>query len=461
MKKTYLFYDLETTGLSKPFDQILQFAAIRTDLELNEIERYDLTVRLNADICPAPEAILTHEIGIKTMQQGIGEYDAVCQIHALINLPGTISLGYNTLGFDDEFLRFSFYRHLLKPYTHQYADGCGRMDIYPLTIMFYLFKPEILTWPKIDGKNSFKLEYLNQANKLADGKAHHAMTDVEVTLALARKLRQEKVMWDYLLGYFVKETDLARSQALQTKPALLINGRLGAQNNFQCPILFLGQHRHYKNQTVWLRLDSEILSATTPETIAENTWTLNKKPAEPNFILPMEERFLTHLTPERRLLLNSNIAWLQANPAIFQAIKDWHLDFKYPVFPNTDSNARLYLDGFLSREDELFCQKFHQAAPEFKTKLAEQAANQTLKILAARIIARNFPDVLSDSLNKIKFDAATQIDHQGKPRLSAKLALENIQQLRIDKNLSADGLKLLAEYEAYLHKQYITDNLPI
>ena len=38
MKKTYLFYDIETTGLNKAFDQVLQFAAIRTDRQLNEIE---------------------------------------------------------------------------------------------------------------------------------------------------------------------------------------------------------------------------------------------------------------------------------------------------------------------------------------------------------------------------------------------------------------------------------------
>ena len=44
MKKTYLFYDIETTGLNKAFDQVLQFAAIRTDRQLNEIERYTLLI---------------------------------------------------------------------------------------------------------------------------------------------------------------------------------------------------------------------------------------------------------------------------------------------------------------------------------------------------------------------------------------------------------------------------------
>ncbi len=45
--RTYLFYDIETTGLSKSFDQVLQFAAIRTDLNFQEIERYELKIKLN------------------------------------------------------------------------------------------------------------------------------------------------------------------------------------------------------------------------------------------------------------------------------------------------------------------------------------------------------------------------------------------------------------------------------
>ncbi len=127
--QTYLFYDLETTGLSKSFDQILHFAAIRTDMALKEIERYELKIKLNPDVIPSPYALLTHKMGIKDILDGVSEFEAIKQIHQWLNTPGTISLGYNTLGFDDEFLRFSFYRNLLKPYTHQYANQCYRMDI--------------------------------------------------------------------------------------------------------------------------------------------------------------------------------------------------------------------------------------------------------------------------------------------------------------------------------------------
>ena len=59
--KSYLFYDLETTGLSKPFDQVLQFAAIRTDMDLKEKERHTLQVRLRPDVVPSPFALITQD----------------------------------------------------------------------------------------------------------------------------------------------------------------------------------------------------------------------------------------------------------------------------------------------------------------------------------------------------------------------------------------------------------------
>jgi exodeoxyribonuclease-1 len=55
-------------------------------------------------------------------------------------------------------------------------------------------------------------------------------------------------------------------------------------------VICLGQHRHYKNQTLWLRLDLPELQNTTKETIKENTWVLHKRFGEPGFLLPPLQR---------------------------------------------------------------------------------------------------------------------------------------------------------------------------
>ena len=52
-----VFLDVETTGTNTTFDQILQFAAILTDHDLKEIERFEIRSRLLPHIVPSPGAI--------------------------------------------------------------------------------------------------------------------------------------------------------------------------------------------------------------------------------------------------------------------------------------------------------------------------------------------------------------------------------------------------------------------
>ena len=53
---TFIFYDTETTGLTAGFDQILQFAAIVTDDDLNAVEEINLRCRLQRHVVPSPGA---------------------------------------------------------------------------------------------------------------------------------------------------------------------------------------------------------------------------------------------------------------------------------------------------------------------------------------------------------------------------------------------------------------------
>lgn len=455
MNKTYLFYDIETTGLNPCFDQVLQFAAIRTDLELRELERYDFNVKLNCDVIPAPGAIITHHIGIGQCQTGIPELTAITQIHKLLNTPGTISIGYNTLGFDDEFLRFSFYRNLLSPYTHQFANECSRMDLYPLTIMYYLFKPSILKiWPQYNEKPTLKLEHLSIANQLAEGQAHTAMVDVEATLALAKKMIQERDMWDYLAGYFDKKTDLSRMMQLDAV-ALLVDGKFGPKNNYLAPVLKLGPHYEYKNQDIWLRLDLDM---------SETPYIIRKKSGENELLLPMKSRYLEKISLERRALAQKNKAWLEENPAILTDISEYHRRYIYPKFPNIDADAALYEIGFPKPTEENLFQKFHQAPAEKKMIVANQFPNAVRKEQALRIMGRHFFNDLTPE-QKILFDAYIQkaihsaidhspLDYRGQHKLSIPLALAESTTLQ-NTPLSDKQKALLAEFDDYYTKKRV------
>ncbi|MCX7125086.1 MAG: exonuclease domain-containing protein, partial [Gammaproteobacteria bacterium] len=357
---TYLFYDIETTGLNKCFDQVLQFAAIRTDLKLQEIERHEIHVRLNNDIIPSPYAVITHRIGPSQFDKGISELEAIQKIHALLNTPNTISVGYNTLGFDDEFLRFSFYRHLLTPYTHQYANRCGRMDIYPITMLYYLFKKELLQWPE----GNLKLENISKKNQLAEGLAHNAMVDVVATLALARKLMADPAMWSFVTGYFQKTVDDDRIKSAESvlhignlamPVGLLVYGKIGAKDSYLAPVVLLGQHLHYKNQALFLRLDTADIVKTKADAPFETTRIFRKRCGEPPLFLPLKERYTALLSEDRQKLMAANQQFLSENTAIFDAIRQYYQDAKYPEHPTRDIDAALYMIDFPSSlEEKLF-----------------------------------------------------------------------------------------------------------
>lgn len=426
MEASYLFYDIETTGINPCFDQVLQFAAIRTDLSLNEIDRYECMVQLNCDVTPNPKAMQIHGISLEEIAAGKKEIDAIQKIHRLINHPGTISLGYNTLGFDDGFLRFSFYRNLLPPYTHQYANHCGRMDIYPMTLLYYLFSPDILQWPSSEGHVSFKLENINTANHFVQGQSHHAMVDVEVTLALAKALHSNKTMWNYLAGYFVKKTDTERIMKFKTafdhfRLGIVADGRIGSAKNFLAPALHLGQHRIYKNQNVWLRLDDTHLVETKPDAIAETTFIVRKKAGESPIMLPFEDRFLEKIGKTRRTDTENNLQHLQKNKALLSSITDYYLNDTYPEVKNVDADAALYHIPFPTTEEESLFREFHQATPEKKQSIMEIFPSAIRKEQALRILGRHYPEVLSEE-NQALFQDYLQrikngvVDYRGQTR---------------------------------------------
>ncbi len=368
MAKTYLFYDLETSGLNKCFDQVLQFAAIRTDEDFNELERIEKFVTVSPDVIPTPMAMLTHQIRLETLAaKGRPELPVIREIHRELNTPGTISLGYNTLGFDDEFLRFSFYRNCLPAYTHQYANQCSRMDIFPLTMMYHLYEPGVIEWPEVEGKISLKLENLNKANQLATGQAHDAMVDVIATVELAKKLRQSEKMWQYCTGFFDKHTEAKRLSQLGTGLSLahrdyaegiMCLGKLGAKNHFQSPVLCLGQHKHYKNQSLWLRLDDEKIFDATVDNFEEQTWVITKKAGEVGFVLPCKERYLSTLTEPAQAMRQESLQFLAQHPKLLAMIGDHYQDYTYPVLDNVDVQARLYQDSFLAQDEARWCQRF-------------------------------------------------------------------------------------------------------
>lgn len=476
MKKTFLFYDIETTGLNKAFDQIIQFASIRTDEKFNEIERHNIRVALRPDVVPSPEAVITHMI-FGPDDNELCELDAISKIHTLVNRPGTISLGYNSLGFDDEFLRFSFYRNLLSPYTHQYAAGCSRMDIFAAAIFYFYYKKEAIIWPEKEGKPTLKLEEINKVNGFAEGMAHDAMVDVEATLGLAKKLSGFKDVWEYILGYFSKNDDSSRIEKLPVafesqfgrhRMGLMVNSDLGYAGSHHAPVLQLGGSIPYKNQTLWLRLDLPEISSSTLDNVHETTRVARKRLGEPGFMLPPSDRFLKNVSDERMKIASDNIKWLKANPEIFTAIINYHANFRYPEVPNVDADAALYVNGFISKQTEELGRRFIHADYPSKISMLKEFREKTSAQIAKRILFRNYPESLDlpeinkehelciNSLVSGKEDFIP-VDYRGKKKLTPDMALKTIDEIlsgKTERIIDSDQQRILSDLRNYLVSEF-------
>ena len=191
MAQTLFFYDLETSGLSARDDRIMQFAGIRTDMDLQPIgEPYNFLVTLNDDTLPSPDALMVTGITPqKTLEEGYSEAECARMVSEEIFTPGTIAVGFNNVRFDDEFIRVLLWRNYYGPYEWAYQDGRSRWDLLDVVRLVRALRPEGINWPVVDGKPTNRLELLSKENNLEHTHAHDALSDVEALIGVAKLIR--------------------------------------------------------------------------------------------------------------------------------------------------------------------------------------------------------------------------------------------------------------------------------
>ena len=182
----FVFYDYETTGISPEYDQPLQFAAIITDLDLNEIERVDIRCQLSPHILPAPKAL--HVTGVNPNQLLNNNLPTAFEFAQTIQeftqkWAPAIWIGYNTIQFDEKIMRQMFYQNLQPNiFATQFFDN-SRLDVMKMVFAVFAENPDILEWPINEkGKINFKLDQLAPANGFKSHNAHDALGDVEATI---------------------------------------------------------------------------------------------------------------------------------------------------------------------------------------------------------------------------------------------------------------------------------------
>ena len=446
MPESFLWYDLETFGRSPRTSRISQFAAIRTDPELNPIgEPVSLFCRPADDFLPEPEAALITGITPQhALAAGLCEAEFMAVLHEQFSEPGTCALGYNSIRFDDEFIRFGLYRNFFDAYEREYAGGNSRWDLLDVMRMLYALRPEGLKWPlREDGLPSFKLEDLAKANECFEGEAHEALSDVRSLIKLARRARAAHPrLWDYALKLRDKEFVAGIVAPHRRQAVLHVSGQFSAERACSALMMPLMPHPSIKNRVIAVELAPEALKLLdyTPEQIAGNIFTKRSLLPEGESRIGIKEIQHNHcpVVVALQSLSETELArWsidamrLKIDIAVADAVRNEllaHADSitdklaKVYSRPRTDEpadpDAALY-DGFIERADKL---KFGKARSS-QGRAPLVFIDPRLSELYFRYKARNWPESLTGS-------ESIQWRDFRKGRLTAEALAEYTQQCR-------------------------------
>ena len=250
----FLWYDLETFGRDARRSRIAQFAAIRTNEQLEPIgQPLNWFCQPSDDLLPSPTACLITGITPQhALAEGVPEAEFSARIHDEMSRPGTCVAGYNSLRFDDEFVRNLFYRNFFDPYEREYRNQNSRWDLIDPIRMACALRPDGIEWPqREDGAPSFKLEHLAAANQLSHARAHDALSDVEATIGLARLLKNTQTkLFDYTFGLRDKKRAAALLDYVNMTPVLHISSRYPAAKGCGALVLPLCPHPTINNQVI-------------------------------------------------------------------------------------------------------------------------------------------------------------------------------------------------------------------
>ena len=416
---TYFWHDYETFGRLPRRDRPAQFAGIRTDAELNEIGTA-LMVHCQppTDTLPDPEACLLTGITPQHCQQhGLPEHAFAAAILQALAEPGTVGVGYNTIRFDDEVTRHLFWRNLIDPYAREWQNSCGRWDLLDAVRCAHALRPEGIEWPQHDdGRVSFKLEQLTQANGLVHANAHDALSDVRATVALARLIRERNPRL-YEFCYSLRKKDAVSQQIGAVgeagRPFLHVSGMYPVERGCLGLVWPLAAHPTNKNEViVWdLAHDPRELLALDAEAIRIRMFTRTEDLPEGTARLPIKSIHLNKspvvigkvktLSPamaERwRLDLAQGVAHAEAAPQVSVALKGrWAAVFQRPLATQScDVDEDLY-GGFLGTNDRRSLERLRALTPDQLAAKRVAFDDPRLDELLFRYRARNFPATLRD-----------------------------------------------------------------
>ena len=457
----YVFYDTETTGTATAFDQILQFAAIRTDDDLHELERFNIRCRLLPHIIPSPIALrVTHVTPAMLTDSALpSHYAMIRKIRdTLLAWSPATFIGFNSMSFDENLLRQALFQTLHPAYLTN-TNGNARSDVLRVAHAASAYTPDALVVPTDDhGRQVFRLDRLALANGHHHDGAHEAMADVVATMYVARLIRNRAPdIW--------KAMDRAATKNAVKKYVATESVFSLTESYYGCAYSWLvtpcGQNPRDAGQLAVFDLsfdpdDYRFLSAenlvavlnASPKAI--RSIRANRQPIMmPADAAPDSTKALQIPPGERR----RRVEVIQGDPEFQARVGQAQALRVADKDPPAHVEQRIY-DGFPNAADEVRMKQFHQVDWGSRPALAAQIEDPRLGEFARRLIYFERPEMLSqEQSSKLSAWMANRVltEDESVPWMTVRKALRETDALLQDAR--GEAAHLLSEVKDFLHSR--------
>ncbi len=398
--KTFLWYDLETFGLNPRYDRIAQAAAIRTDMDFNQIgEPLLLYAKLSPDYLPSPEScLITGITPDEVNSKGVCEAELIERLRREFMVPETITVGYNNINFDDEVIRSTLYRNLYDPFEREYKNKCSRWDLINLVRATRDLRPQGIEFSILNPETnapSFKLTDLTAENNIDQTGAHDALVDVRATIAIAKLIKEKQPkLFKWAMEHRTKNEIAKEINVLSHLPFLHTCPLFVSDKGNTHPLLPLFYEAEKSAALYCFDLTfpiPESLEGTYHETGVLRLM-INRSP----FIAP-----LSTLDSESEKRLGFTKAWIiqKASQAIQSPLlsKEAVLGAKEPYAESAKDPDLTIYNSFPSDHDKGIMASIRAMSPEDKIKKGEHLFDDDkYHKLLWRQVARNWPEALPE-----------------------------------------------------------------
>jgi len=479
---SFLWHDYETFGANPMSDRPAQFAAQRTDADLNpQGEPVTLYCAPADDVLPHPMACLITGITPQEARaRGMRETEFAQRVNDEMMQPGTCSAGFNSIRFDDVITRNLLYRNLRDPYEREYRNGNSRWDLIDLARMCYALRPDGVEWPMHEpGKPSFRLEDLWAANSIQHEDAHDALADVRATIDLARCIRTAQPrLFRWALDLRDQQAVAGMLDTVDPKPLLHTSARIAATRGCTALVLPLAVLPERPKSVVVFDLaaDPSPLLREPPEVLRDRVFSATEDLPEEVERLPLKLVRSNHvpmLAPlatlkgvdTRRIQLNPELCLeharilLGALDTVRRKVVELYGRPGNTFEGHPDPDLMLYSGGFFSPGDRHLMKKILAVPPAELGRHIWSFQDSRLPLMLFRYRARNFPETLSpEELQTWNKDRrARLIEAGGEEHFSLERFRQVMRELREQNKDQPEALAILDQLDSWTAETGLLD----